>query len=283
MEWDDFVVLSEGSRTRAYLQEIIQCKKGKVHPDQRTEKWHININQEGLSDMLPKGVLAPQTRSDAYDSINTYIAESKAKREQMSAAQRFFRPYEQEIHRLRILTAQREARQSSTITNPLAQRVTAFALQTSKGVPLPQSVHAMATRLLPLAHRATTDLGLMTLCFSTLLQDKVSIITRQPSLDEQVPSHLFPPLGQAILGKDLALHGQHRPETETLFVRIGPLSKHKRRAYLPGQDKAIILHWLQEYFTPYSCDMRWTLLEKQSDNDFKLGVDSYLGYSTSLH
>lgn len=280
LNWDELFIRSRGTRSRAYLKEVTRCAYEKVNVKQKVEKLIVDLNQEGLYDMLPNGLFHPQVHSDAYDSINTYIEESRQRKQQEAAARTFFLPFEQEPHRLRILIQQLENRNIETLHNPMINRVFQGYTQSLPGG-LDGRVLNIINYLLPLAHEIAMDPLLIQECYAAILGERVEVRPLSPPVS-QAPHSLIPRLGRAILGLDMVLGDEVQHPVKVLQLAIGPLRREKAIAFLPGSAKVELIEWVRRFFVPFEYEVQARLILARNEADFQLDSD-YLGLTTMLN
>ena len=276
----NFVISNKGLFTRSYLKEV---------KDFREKEWNnvpyleIEINREGLYDMLPKMVFHKQEQASAYDTIDRYIAESRHEKEQEAEARLFFAPIEQEFFRNRLQIEKEERALNQGFENPLQQILFSRYWSDTKGVE--EDYKDILLYLLPLSHQIAGNDKALEGCISTLLGEEVQML-RVPSHPHDFSDEIAIPLGEAKLGIDWVLGQSVASETETLVISIGPIALKSVSDYLPKGPKARLLNVICESFVPFELDYVFHITLEERATGFRLidkeETTARLGYSTVL-
>lgn len=222
---------------------------------------NLVTHRDGLYDYLPEGLFhQPVNKTKDRDPADR-IDEIARQFDREQGARRFFQPIEQEFYHQRLLL-ELEERKYLLTEETLRQNNDGALFQEFWRLP----PHLLTIRqlnnllhLLPIAHRITGDMELMTDTFSLILGVPVEL-----SLLPPIHSPIFTREGLAIpedetiapesddLGRlslgDFSLGGIYQDTMPALEIRIGPLSTDQFMAFAPGGRSQQVLNLLEGYF-----------------------------------
>ncbi len=248
----------------------------------------IDVYRDGLYDYLPEG-LFHQPTTPARDQQEVFEDfDEQARR--AKAARRFFQPIEQEFFHQRLLI-ELEARKYQLTEENRRRFGGGEELREFWGIPPGLFDGRQLTNLLyllPIAHRVSTDRGLVTASLELILGVPIEISTIPPLLfsielaegDAPVPNEL----SRTELGT-FSLDGLYQDTMPATELRIGPLNTAQLSGFLQGGRSRAMLDVLIGYFLPAETDVVEHLLTTEDDQFLVLlddtptsvlGVASYI-------
>lgn len=265
---DELILNPIGGFQRAFCRDIHRVDW--VESQQDNRKWlRIDLNRDGLYDLLPEGIFHQPTISDPQASKEVMLREMHIQTQREAAARRFFLPLEQEFLRQRIRVEQEE-RKYRFANSP-------FSLDDNLLIQfwgLPDFLTAAQIKrllyLLPVLHQLVGDFDHMTACFEQLLEERVSL-SLDPPAREAVGTQLeTAPLGQWQLGKTALLGTRLIDEWPELCLTIHLSRAERLVEYLPGGVDRRVVDWLGEYLFPLETVLRLELDTTAIEDNFLL-------------
>ena len=242
---DDLIVNPVGLFKRAFARDIDQVRW--VESQSTAQRWlQIDLNRNGLYDLLPEGVFHQPTSPDASASTETTLREMAIQQERERAARRFFLPIEQEFFRQRIRIEQEQR---------------AFLFGTDALLPddvlgwfwaLPDFLTATQRKrllyLLPVIHQMAGHLVAMETCFGQLIEERVALQLDAP--DKAFIHHDLSALGQWQLGSDSVFDGWLYDGEPLLRITVYIDRSDRLIDYLPDGNGQRLIDWLAGYLVP---------------------------------
>jgi len=270
----------KGTFYRNYRADL---EKIEVLEDKNTEQISVfvDINREGLYDMLPEGVFHKNLEKSQHIDTQETTQELKMHQEEEKNARKLFLPLEQMFYRQRIAIEIEE--QKSLIG--LSEAIVDELIHNFWNIPLPLSHYQSLclAYMLPMLHQIVGNWDLTKQCLEILLQQPVSI-TRGTYQAEQVQLSENA-LGAFTLGNSFMLQDLLTPELTILVIRVGPLMNDKITDFLRDGRKKAYLNLLASYFIPATLDWKIDIIADPEHEMFRLGDISekgLLNYTTVL-
>ena len=269
---DDLILNPVGAFKRALGRDISDTEW--VESQHHSQRWlQINLNRNGLYDLLPEGVFHQPTANDTSSSKESILLEMKIQREREQASRRFFLPIEQEFLRHRIWLEQE-------------QRTYPFNTDTVQSTDLlgwfwdlPDFLTPIQTKrllyLLPIMHRIAGDLTAMAACFEQLVEERVSLQLDLPGQEfVQVDTA---PLGQWQLGDNSVFDGWLNNDEPQLRITVHIERSDRVEFYLTGQNGRQLIEWLAGYLVPLDTDVHIELDTSALSDTFLFTSDNSFG------
>lgn len=270
------------------------------YDDMMRQALFLNLvtHRDGLYDYLPEGLFhQPVSRNKDRDSSDWSI-EIVEQFEREQGARRFFQPIEQEFYHQRLFLELEERKYFLTEEN-LRQNDNGELFRgfwrLSAGLLNIRQLNNLL-HLLPVAHRITGDIELMTDVFSLILGVPVAIALLPP-ISCQIEDLTLPvtvgeyriesepdDLGCISLGS-FSLGGIYEDTMPGLELRIGPLSTEQFVGFAPGGNSSQLLDLLEGYFIPAETTVVSHLIPDQESMSIYLSEErsmSVLGFNAYL-
>ncbi len=280
---DNLVILPAGPQQRAYSKEIRDITTYRSAYRNR-QMVSINVNQEGLYDMLPEGLFHEPPASSVTLTEEAMIKDIVQRREEEKQARQFFAPFEAEINHLRTIVALYESRlDKKSHYNDL---INIFLKEWQEFKCFTKEQMIVFLQVLPLIHEQRNQLGFISGILTVMFKADITLtyqqaaVTLPPELLEQLDTRI----GAGQLGVDFVA-GRAQEQEEVLQLTIGPLSARYMIEFLPGSRTAMALQTLLGYFVPLQTTVNTQYLISKSDQLLDLGNEtsnSCLGYTTFL-
>lgn len=240
----------------------------------------FELNREGIYDMLPEAVVHNQTRKVAPGEERKLGNEL---RKQERDARQFFSPLENEFHHrsLKLDTIERELLKNN---NPKRNReFFNYFFEDSSMLTDQQLVVLM--HILPLSHKICSDLRLVSLTISKILNYKTTVSGRWIQRKHVLPEESALTLSHATLGTDAILNDHFSVPTRYFDVCISGIPTNEY-AHFNGWGKHLnVLRFILPYFFPAGADYgislqcvheEASLVADDSSTTSFLGFNSYI-------
>lgn len=242
-----------GMFKRGYKLDVLKVDYPVPRPNE-LRKLYLELNREGLYDMLPYSLFHHSRQSDAFKSIDKLTEETKLIEDEEQQARSFFAPLEQEFIRARVNLELQERSLTSGFYNPLQEAIFNQFWKSDNQSILHEQLQVLFY-LLPLTHKVAGNLELMRHCFSAVLLEEVEISYVAPT-EDNFAQLTTPPLGKMELGVDTILGSTVAAELPSLFIKIGAVDLNNISGYLPGRPQDELLKFLCSYFVPVELDVK---------------------------
>ncbi|GAB2556384.1 hypothetical protein [Spirosoma areae] len=272
---DDLILNPVGAFRRAFGRDINRTEW--VESQYSSQRWlQIELNRNGLYDLLPEGVFHQPTTNETSASTETILLEMQTQRQREKAARRFFLPIEQEFFRQRIRVEQ-EGR-----TYPFRTDMRASDGVLGQFWELPEFLTPLQSQrllyMLPVMHRLAGDIAGMTACFGQLLEEAVNLQFDPPGM-KLVDAHTArsAPLGEWELGSTSVVDGWLNNEGPQLRLTVHIDRRERVPAYLPGGNGRQLIQWLSGYLVPLDVELSTELDTSALDDTFLLTDEDAVG------
>jgi type VI secretion system protein ImpH len=281
---DSVVILPLGPKKRAYAKEISSINNyNSVYRNR--QMLVININREGLYDMLPEGLFHQSPASSVMITEEAMIKDIVTRREEEKQARLFFAPFETELYHIRTVVELYESRLDKK--SDYDELVNIFLKEWREFKCFSNQQMVILMHVLPVIHEQRNNLtfisNVLSIMFKGNFELHYEIKNAAPSSNET--EHLATKLGAGVLGVNFIAGQLFEPEEE-LIMTIGPVTASQMLNYLPGTRNAEALDVLLSYFIPLQttvntvfnveADFKKTILGFEQENSC-LGFTTYLG------
>lgn len=284
---EQFKINPSGDFQNAYYQDITNFREQNNKDGQK--QFVITSKRNSIYDALPHSFFYPQTldlskeRRDSED----VIAELKKQKEQEKRDRLFFRPFDQEFNRLKILIEKEEQRLSTNFVNSLYDSL--FDKLWKNCNYIDERQKSILFHIAPLAYQIVGDKELTALCFQAVLGTKVHIEECYKSSINYEKEDLSR-LNACSLGVD-AILGEAIEEQRTIYlIKIGKLSPEQVLDFLPDGSGRKAIKLLSEFFIPLEIETEYKIELDTLPIQFEDSVtgiqirkeQNILGYTTSI-
>ncbi|WCT10476.1 type VI secretion system baseplate subunit TssG [Mucilaginibacter jinjuensis] len=280
---DEVIILPVGAKQRAYAKEIASVTN--YESVYRNRKMlSVNINREGLYDMLPEGLFHLPPSSSVMITEEEMVKDVVARREEEKQARAFFAPFEAELYHIRTIVELYESRldkksEYDELVNIFLKEWREFKCFTNQ-----QMVILM--HVLPVIHEQRNNLPFISNVLSIMFNANISL---QYQFNDSKPlpasaKALETKLGSGVLGVNFIAGLVNEPEEE-LTITIGPLSAKQMLTFLPGTRSAEALDVLLSYFIPLQTGIITKFIAEPEYQKLVLGFgeeNACLGFTTFL-
>ena len=269
---DDLILNPVGAFKRAFGRDISQTEW--VEAQHKSQRWlQIDLNRNGLYDLLPEGIFHQPTANDTSVSKENILREIDVQRQREQTARRFFLPIEQEFLRQRIRIEQEQRTYLLHTDSLQSDDLLAWFWNLPDFLTSAQIKRLLY--LLPVMHRIAGDFSAMNACFEQLVVEQVSVQLHVPGM-ELVEANTAP-LGQWQLGDNAVFDGWLHNEEPLLQLTVH-IDRHERVVeYLPGNNGRKLIEWLTGYLVPLDTDVRIDLDTSALEETFLFTNDDSFG------
>jgi len=281
---DSIVILPLGPKKRAYAKEISSINNySSVYRNR--QMLAININREGLYDMLPEGLFHQSPASSIMITEEAMIKDIVTRREEEKQARLFFAPFETELYHIRTVVELYESRLDKK--SDYDELVNIFLKEWREFKCFTNQQMVILMHVLPVIHEQRNNLNFISNVLSIMFKGDFELRyeVKDAVQSTNETEHLATKLGAGILGVNFIAGQLFEPEEE-LMITIGPVTASQMLNYLPGTRNAEALDVLLSYFIPLQtnvntifnvgADYKKTVLGFEQENSC-LGFTTYLG------
>ncbi|QJD96540.1 type VI secretion system baseplate subunit TssG [Mucilaginibacter robiniae] len=281
---DNIVILPVGPQKRAYAKEI-ENVTNYTSIYRNRPMLVININREGLYDMLPEGLFHQSPASSVMITEEEMIKDIAARREEEKQARLLFAPLETELYHIRTVVELYENRLDKK--SDYDELVNIFLKEWREFKCFTNEQMVILMHVLPVIHEQRNNLAFIGNVLSIMFKShfELQYELKRTSSSTVESEHLATKLGIGILGVNFIAGQVYEPEEE-LTITIGPVTANQMLNYLPGTRAAQALDVLLSYFIPLQtivntkfvvgAECQKTVLGLEQENSC-LGFTTYLG------
>ncbi len=255
--------------------ESIYWDRVENEPDQLV----FDLNKEGLYDMLPEAVIhAPGTKKKGEE----YSDEFKEQRQQEKDARKFFSPIENEFAQ-RILDFDLIERELFKNNNKVKNRQF-FEYFFGKSDMLNDQQLLTLIHVLPLSHKIRSDLKLISLTLSKILNYHV-IVTKQFCRQKLICDDISKtPTGIQTLGVDMILSDFIISYSWKYKIQIQEVPIDDFKTFIPSGKNRNIIDFVISFFFPVTSDIEIETLAPASNKDLCISPTNicYLGFNSYI-
>lgn len=250
--------------------------------DDGDEQLIIELNREGLYDMLPEGIFHFSNERKGGKNKETILDEIRVSRQEEIQARKFFGPFENEFfhRRLQLELQERALLQSDSIQS---RRELFEQLFGAADLLNDQQVVALLY-LLPVVHKIRGHDIKSRYCLSVLLGFEVTLQRLSyTSIDYYTDD--IPVMGVARLGIDAIAGNSFRSNESAWQVWIKNLSGDDLKSFFPEGHNFKLLHYLLPFLLPVNCKYEVMLHLRESDRRRHLSdetAETFLGFNCYL-
>lgn len=280
---DEVVILPIGPKKRAYAKEIAGISKYQSVYRNR-QMLAININREGLYDMLPEGLFHQSPASSVMITEEEMVKDIATRREEEKQARLFFAPLETELYHIRTVVELYESRLDKK--SDYDELVNIFLKEWREFKCFTNEQMVILMHVLPVIHEQRNNLtfieNVLSIMFKGHFDLQYQLKSNKSSAAETV--QMATKLGAGILGVNF-IAGNLNEQEEELTITIGPITAKQMLNYLPGTRTARALEVLLSYFIPLQATVSTNFVVEPDFQKLVLGFDqenSCLGFTTYL-
>lgn len=280
---DNIVILPVGPKKRAYAKEI-ESISNYTSVYRNRQMLAININREGLYDMLPEGLFHQSPASSVMITEEAMIKDIVTRREEEKQARLFFAPLETELYHIRTVVELYENRLDKK--SDYDELVNIFLKEWREFKCFSNQQMVILMHVLPVIHEQRNNLTFISSVLSIMFDARFTLAyeLKSSSLATGQADQLSTKLGAGILGVNFIAGQVFEPEEE-LVITIGPVTASQMLNYLPGTRTAQALEVLLWYFIPLQTTVSTRYVVEPNNQKTVLGFDqenSCLGFTTYL-
>lgn len=282
-EDDQIAVLPAGGRQSAFAKNL--GNHSFYYSDsKRKDCLVIELNREGLYDMLPEGLFhQPPTGSSGF-SEQEMIEDVQIRRAEEKDARKFFMPFEAELNHLRTILELYENKLDKRTTYNDLTRI--FGAEWKEFELLDNEQSIIWMHLLPLISEKRNDLGFLGQLLSSLFKVPVKAELSNASLRRApIADKMQFVLGAGSLGIDSIIGNSFLTDEEEVIISIGPADTDKLVRFMPGTPAIYIIDLAVSYLLPVGNVVTTRLVADRANQVGALGTDSnhsFLGFTVYL-
>lgn len=282
-EADQISVVPMGARQSAFAKDIIG-HSFYYSDSKRKECLNIEVNREGLYDMLPEGLFhLPPTGSSGF-SEEEMIEDVKKRRAEEKNARKFFTPFEAELNYLRTILELYENRLDKRTSYNDLTRI--FCAEWKEFELLDNEQGIIWMHLLPLIHARRNDLVFIGEVLSLLFKIPVTAQLKMQHIRKApIAEKMQLRLGEGGLGINTIIGSSFISDEEEIVISIGPADTDQLVNFMPGTPNAYIIDLAVSYLLPVEAEVSIELVANEVNRVAALGAgsnSSYLGYTVYL-
>ncbi|HEY0175225.1 MAG TPA: type VI secretion system baseplate subunit TssG [Pedobacter sp.] len=280
---DQISVLPIGARKSAFAKDIGNYSFY-YSESKRKDCLNIEVNREGLYDMLPEGLFhQPPTGSSGF-SEQEMIEDVQLRRAEEKDARKFFMPFEAELNYLRTILELYENRLDKRTSYNDLTRI--FGAEWKEFELLDNEQSTIWMHLLPLINEKRNDLNFFGQLLSLLFRVPVEAVLRTESVKlAPITEKMQFKLGSGSLGIDSIIGSSFIADEEEIIISIGPADTDKLIHFMPGTANAYIIDLAVSYLLPVESEVNIKLVADEENRVGALGAESnnsYLGFTVYL-
>jgi type VI secretion system protein ImpH len=280
---DQIAILPVGAKESGYAKDI-KGFSSYYSENKLKDCLIVQVNREGLYDMLPEGLFhTPPVRTATY-SEGQMVDDVQVKSAEEREARKFFMPFEAELNHMRIVMEWYENRlDKKSAYNDLSML---FGVQWKEFDFLDKEQRIVWMHLLPLIQQKRNDMLFMGQLLSVLFNMPVEVACH-PFAAVRVSVHedMQFKIGGGALGIDTVIGQGFETDVEEIEIKIGPVEASKLITFLPGTPHSRLLSLVLSYLVPVETSVKIALLSEQESRMGMLGDDTdhaFLGYTAYL-
>ncbi|MCF0060656.1 hypothetical protein MUK70_15550 [Dyadobacter chenwenxiniae] len=281
---ENILLAPVGAFNRSGSRDVTAITDENRDSDLQMPYTKVRMTREGISDMLPPGMIFQPTISRSERSTEVVLEDIDDYETGISQARTFFSPFDIEFGRQRMAL---EMHEHHSVVNPFAYYHDTLFDYLWPDLDLQLSPEQKEA-ILELTIHAHLIVGNMQACpvyFEKVLGQKVSFDTSQQKSEHSVGMDFLQPLGKGTLGVDWILHGKYN-NPDHINIRVGPVADsglYDFRSHEPYGKQYRTLTFLCDLLLP--AEISWDMLliaEKGFFTINKTRETGVLGYSTIL-
>lgn len=280
---EQLIISPLGARKRAYSKEIAGFSKYESVYRGR-EITSIQINREGLYDMLPEGIFHRPPASSLMIDEEQMIKDIVQRREEEKEARNFFAPMEAELYRLRTAIEIYESHLDRK--NEYDDLINIFLKEWKEFKCFSKQQMVIFLQVLPVIHEHRNDIAFISSVFKMMFKLDVQLeyVTVDMEIPPEIAEAMDTKIGQGTLGVNF-IAGRASGKEEELRITIGPASADQILNFLPGSAFANAMDVMLSYFIPLQTSVSTKFVMEASSQKMVIGDEasnSCMGYTTYL-
>jgi type VI secretion system protein ImpH len=279
---NELLVLPVGPQKRAYDKEIAGITVKRSDSNDRLITY-INVNRDGIYDMLPEGLFHKAPASSVMITEEDMIKDIKERRAEEKQARRFFAPFEAEINYLKTTIELYENRVDKK--NEYDELINIFLKEWSEFACFTNKQMLILIHVLPIIHEQRNNIDFVSKVLSMMFKTPVELAYKIGYAKEKSDkTKTDTPAGGNILGVNFIAGNLAEPE-ECLQINIGPVSAAEMVKFLPGSNAVTAIDVLLSYFIPMQMGTQLNLISNTDSQKLVIGskqANAILGYTTFL-
>ncbi len=277
---DKIEIVPVGPEKRAFAKEI-KTTSFYYSDKRRHERLRIEINREGIYDMLPEGLFHKPPRGSNEIDEEGMIDDIKLRRVEEQQARLFFSPFDAELNYVKIMTELYESRLDKKDNHTELNKI--FELGWDEFSLLNNQQSIIWMNLLPEIQQRRNDLSFISKILSLLFETNFEVSDISHSIKPmQVGDEFQMQLGTGTLGVNTIIGDDFLPDNSLLQINIGPATPSKLITFLPGEKNRAIMDMALSYLIPVDTDVNLDLIIAPEMQKSILSDESesvYLGYT----
>ncbi|MCF0040040.1 hypothetical protein [Dyadobacter fanqingshengii] len=281
---ENILLTPVGAFNRSGSRDVTAVTEENRDTDFQITYSKVRMAREGISDMLPPGMIFQPTISRSERSTEVVLEDIDYYETGINQARTFFSPFDIEFGRQRVAL---EMHEHHSVVNPFAHYHDTLFDYLWPDLDLELSPEQKEA-ILELTIHAHLIVGNMPACqvyFEKVLGQKVVFETDQQKSNQSIGIDFLQPLGKGTLGVDWILHGKYQ-DPDHINIRIGPVADNELyhfRSHEPLGKHYRTLTFLCGLLLP--AEITWDMLLIAERGFFtinKTRETGVLGYSTIL-
>jgi len=282
-EADQIVVLPMGGRQSAFAKDL-GSHSFYYSDSKRKDCLILELNREGLYDMLPEGLFhQPPTGSSGF-SEQEMIEDVQIRRAEEKDARKFFMPLEAELNHLRTILELYENKLDKRTTYNDLTRI--FGAEWKEFELLDNEQSIIWMHLLPLISEKRNDLDFLGQLLSSLFKMPVKAALSMGNMKHvPIAESMQFVLGSGSLGIDSIIGNSFLADADEVIISIGPADTDKLVRFMPGTPATYIIELAVSYLLPVGYEVVTNLVADIANQVGSLGADSnnsFLGFTVYL-
>lgn len=278
---DNLFIIHKGAARRAVSKDIIGVRLDRSSELDLKDYLHINVNRDGLYDILPEGVFHQPIYKKEERNKDKIIEEMRLHRKQEVYARQFFQPFETEINRALVLAQLYENR----FDKPYIYRdfVNVFRSYWSLINQLDTPKALLFLNMIPLLRNLRVDFDKAAKYIGLILDTQVSI--SKQSTKQKVDKDKNIRLNNCRLGINFVLGNKFADGHGDIVITLGPMPSTQMELFIKGKKGDTVLNVLCEMLMPANAQINIRYKIERQHSKFSLSSDShkaYLGINTFL-
>lgn len=270
----------KGSFNRSYNKDIHAIQFDLK--DDGDEHIVLEVNREGLYDMLPEGLFHFKSNAGSKRGKAAVLEKIKIDRAEEEYARKFFSPFENEFfhRRLQLELKEKALLQPESVSNNRALYNNLFGFAES----LSDNQVLGLLHVLPMVSQIRGDLTKIDYCLTQFIRYKTQMKRAFHKTENHNQDASFP-LGEAKLGVNTIVGDKFYASKQHYELHIMDIPKNNITEFFEGGEVANLLDTLIPYLLPHDSKYLLVLHLKDNERSFYLSdnqVSTYLNYDSYL-
>lgn len=283
LDRDILLVSSRGLFSRKFSRDIERISVVDIEPAHKYAL--VEINREGIYEAIPQAITHSARRHSGpgRKTGEEMASEVRERRKEENAAKKFFLPFENEFHQLRV---DLEIEERNILKGFLSSSRYTALLNRFWQLPAILTAGQKATflYLIPILYKSVGNFPLTKLCYEAILGTKVEISERTGIGLKSVDACEMQE-GKLTLGVNFVCGTSYHSDKPLVNIAIGPLTAAQFQEYLPGGKGLEIVAFLNDYYLPFDVDVQTSIVADTTAKPFVLSENNEmirLGHTTYI-